>query len=60
MNNRIYYKIGELKFEVLVDGEINKFGRVIVRIMPVSGSGEKWVNKDSLIFSAPRNKVVKK
>jgi hypothetical protein len=60
MNNRTYIESDGLTVEVLMIEEKTKFGRTMVKVQPVSGSGEKWVNKESIIHSASQKKVVKK
>jgi hypothetical protein len=58
MNKRTYIEIDGLKFEVMIVEEKTKFGRKMVKIMPVSGANEKWVNSESIIYPATRNKII--
>ena len=60
--SKVYYEIDGLKIEVIVCKErAGQFGRVDVLIVPVAGSGEKWVYKEKLLKSDPNlaKKIVK-
>ena len=47
--SKLYIKVSGLKIEVIVLEKRAIFGRSEVKITPVSGECEKWVNKDKLI-----------
>ena len=58
--SKIYYEIEGLKIEVIVYKErAGKFGRIDCLIIPVAGSGEKWVYKEKLLKSLDPKKIVK-
>lgn len=55
--SKIYYESDGLKIEVIVCKErAGQFGRIDVLIVPVAGSGEKWVYKEKLLVSDPKLK----
>lgn len=47
-----------LIIEVKVVNRRERFGYKQLQVIPVSGSGEKWINEASLMKSA-KNKIVK-
>ena len=60
--NKTYYETDGLKIEVIVcKKREGQFGRVDALIVPVAGSGEKWVYENKLLKSDPdlAKKIVK-
>ena len=46
---KTYIEVGGLKVEVKVVEEKEQFGFQRYLVVPVAGSGEKWVNEKSLL-----------
>lgn len=52
MNEKLYIEVGGLKIEVKIVDKKEKFGFQRYLVVPVAGSGEKWVNEESILKSA--------
>jgi len=60
--SKTYYPEGNFKWEVVItDRRTKYFGRPEALIVPVAGSGEKWVYESKLLKSVPNleKKIVK-
>ena len=56
---KIYIEVKGLKIEVKVVDKREKFGFWQFLVIPVAGSGERWVNEESLLKSVGPKKVVR-
>ena len=53
---KLFLPIDDLKVEVTIVSERNLFGRHEVEVVPVSGSGTRWVWFDRLLRLDPKIK----
>lgn len=59
MKEKLFIELASLKVEVKVVEEKTKFGFKRFLVIPVAGSGERWVNEESLLKPADLKKVSK-
>lgn len=57
MKEKYYIELAGLKVEVKVVEEKTKFGFKRYLVVPTAGSGQKWVNEESLLKPADLEKV---
>ena len=60
MSEKLYIELSGLKVEVKVVEKKEKFGFQRYLVVPVAGSGEKWVNEESLLKPADLKKTLVK
>ena len=59
MKEKIFIELMGLKIEVKVVEEKTKFGFKRYLVVPITGSGEKWINAESLLKPVDLKKVTK-
>lgn len=56
---KLFVELAGLKVEVKVVEKRTRFGFNQYLIVPIAGSGEKWVNEESLLKPADLKKILK-
>jgi len=57
---KLYIEEKGLKIEVKVIKEKTDFGHRQFLVIPVAGSGERWINEESLLNSVDPKKIVRR